>query len=108
MLDLPKYASIGDALRDALETFAPEVCLIESDRGEEKLRLSYRDFKNRALPLAKGLQDLGVAAGDRVSIIMTNQSKWLISAYSIFFAGGILVPLDYKLTATEHWQLLKH
>jgi hypothetical protein len=36
MLDLPKYSSIGEALRDALESFAPEVCLMESDRGEEK------------------------------------------------------------------------
>ena len=108
MLDLPKYSSIGDALRDALEIFAPEVCLIESDRGEEKLRLSYRDFKNRALPLAKGLQDLGVAAGDRVSIIMTNQSKWLISAYALFYCGATMVPLDYKLKPEEQWQLLKH
>ena len=29
---------------------------------------------------------------------MTNQSKWLISAYAIFYCGGVLVPLDYKLT----------
>ncbi len=46
--------------------------------------------------------------GDRAAIIMTNQSKWLISAYAIFFTGGVLVPLDYKLTPTEHWQLLQH
>ena len=108
MLDLPKYSSIGEALRDALEFFAPEVCLIESDRGEEKLRLTYHDFKNRALPLAKGLQDLGVAAGDRVSIIMTNQSKWLISAYALFYCGATMVPLDFKLKPDEQWQLLKH
>jgi len=25
-----------------------------------------------------------------------------------FFRGGVLVPLDYKLTPDEHWQLLKH
>ena len=39
---------------------------------------------------------------------MTNQSKWLISAYAIFHGGGVLVPLDYKLTAAEHLQLLAH
>ena len=39
---------------------------------------------------------------------MTNQSKWLISAYSIFFCGGVLVPLDFKLSAAEHLQLLAH
>src|SRR5882724_72727 len=108
MLDLSKYQSIGQALKDALDQFADEVCLIEADREREKESLTYRDFKERAQPLARALQDAGFAAGDRASIIMTNQSKWLISAYAIFFAGGTLVPLDYKLTPDEQWQLLKH
>jgi long-chain acyl-CoA synthetase len=108
MLDLSKYPSIGAALKDALDAFSNEVCLIEADREREKERLTYRDFKERARPLAKALQDAGFTAGDRASIIMTNQSKWLISAYAIFYAGGVLVPLDYKLTPDEQWQLLKH
>jgi len=108
MLDLSKYQSIGATLKDALDHFAGELCLFEADREREKERLTYREFKERALPVAKALQDAGFSAGDRASIIMTNQSKWLISAYAIFFAGGVLVPLDYKLTPDEHWQLLKH
>jgi long-chain acyl-CoA synthetase len=108
MLDLSQYQSIGAALKDALEKYADEVCLIEADREREKARLTYREFKNLAHPLAKALQDGGFSAGDRASIIMTNQSKWLISAYAIFYAGGVLVPLDYKLTPDEQWQLLKH
>src|SRR5574341_1322609 len=108
MLDLSKYQSLGAALKDALERWADEVCLVEDDRGKEKARLTYRDFKAAALPLAKALQDSGFAAGSRASIIMTNQSKWLISAYAIFYTGGVLVPLDYKLTAREHLALLAH
>jgi long-chain acyl-CoA synthetase len=108
MLDLAKYPSIGAALKDALDQFANEICLIESDRDREKERLTYRDFKDRALPLASALQQAGLEANDRAAIIMTNQSKWLISAYAIFFRGGILVPLDYKLPPDEQWQLLTH
>ncbi|MGC1482911.1 MAG: AMP-binding protein [Candidatus Acidiferrum sp.] len=108
MLDLSKYQSIGAALQDALEQFASEICLIEADREREKERLTYRDFKDRAHPLARALHDAGFAGGDRASIIMTNQSKWLISAYAVFYAGGVLVPLDYKLTPDEQWHLLKH
>src|SRR3989454_6520750 len=108
MLDLSKYQSIGQALKDALDQFANEVCLIEADRERENGRLTYRDFKERAHPLARALQDAGFTAGNRASIVMTNQSKWLISAYAIFFAGGMLIPLDYKLTPDEQWQLLKH
>jgi long-chain acyl-CoA synthetase len=108
MLELSKYQSVGAALKDALDAFADEVCLIESDREREKTRLTYSDFKQRAHPLARALQDAGFASGDRASIIMTNQSKWLISAYAIFHSGGVLVPLDYKLTPDEQWQLIKH
>src|ERR1700686_1648850 len=108
MLDLSKYQSIGEALRDALDQYANEVCLIEADREREKERLNYCDFKERALLLSKALQDGGFSGGARASIIMTNQSKWLISAYAIFFTGGVLVPLDYKLTPDEQWHLLKH
>ena len=95
-------------MRAALERWPNEICLIEADRDRENCRLTYRQFKETALPLARGLQDSGFAAGARAAIIMTNQSKWLISAYAIFCCGGVLVPLDYKLTAAEHLQLLAH
>ena len=108
MLDLSKYQSVGAALKDALDKFADETCLIESDREREKERLTYRDFKERAQLLAGALQDAGFKAGDRAAIIMTNQSKWLISAYAILYCGAVMVPLDYKLTPDEQWQLVIH
>src|SRR5271167_1850115 len=100
MLDLRQCASLVAVLKDALEHWPNETCLIEADRDREKVRLTYSDFKEMARPLCRALQDADFKAGERAAIIMTNQSKWLISAHSIFFCGGLLVPLDYKLTAT--------
>jgi long-chain acyl-CoA synthetase len=108
MLNLDQYTCLGAALREALDRWPNETCLIESDRDKEKTRLTYSDFKEMALPLARALEDAEFSPGDRAAIIMTNQSKWLISAYAIFHEGGVLVPLDYKLTAPEHLQLLAH
>jgi long-chain acyl-CoA synthetase len=108
MLDLRQHKSLGEALRAALERWPDEICLIESDRDRESARLTYRQFKEAALPLASALQSAGLQDGTRAAIIMTSQSKWLISAYAIFFCGGVLVPLDYKLSATEQLQLLAH
>jgi long-chain acyl-CoA synthetase len=108
MLDLRQNTCLGAALRDALDRFSSEVCLIEADRDREKVRLTYSDFKEIALPLARALEDADFDPADRAAIIMTNQSKWLISAFAIFYCGGVLVPLDYKLTAAEHLQLLAH
>jgi long-chain acyl-CoA synthetase len=108
MLDLRQYESLGAALRDALDRWPNEICLIEADRDREKARYTYRQFREAALPLASALEQADSGSGDRAAIIMTNQSKWLISAYSIFHRGGVLVPLDYKLTPVEHVQLLVH
>jgi long-chain acyl-CoA synthetase len=108
MLDLRKYNSLGEALQASLETWPDELCLIEADRDRENARFTYRQFKEAALPLARALQDAGFREGSRAAIIMTNQSKWLISAFAIFFAGGVLVPLDYKVTPQEHLKLLAH
>jgi long-chain acyl-CoA synthetase len=108
MLNLDQYTCLGAALREALDRWPNQTCLIESDRDKEKTRLTYSDFKEMAMPLARALEDAEFQSGDRAAIIMTNQSKWLISAYAIFHSGGVLVPLDYKLTAMEHQQLLDH
>src|SRR3989475_5913421 len=108
MLNLDQYSSLGEALREAVDRWGNETCLIESNRERERTRLTYSDFKELALPLARALEDEDFAPGDRVAIIMTNQSKWLISAYAIFHCGGVLVPLDYKLSASEQLQLLAH
>jgi len=108
LLNLDQYSSLGAVLREALDRYANETCLIESDRDRERTRLTYSDFKDMALPLARALEDTEFRANDRAAIIMTNQSKWLISAYAIFHCGGVLVPLDYKLSADEHLQLLEH
>ena len=108
MLDLWKFQSLGEALRAAVERWPEEICLIEADRERENSRLTYREFGTAAVALAGGLQEAGFQNGTRAAIIMTNQSKWLISAYTIFFCGGVLVPLDYKLTADEQLQLLAH
>jgi long-chain acyl-CoA synthetase len=108
MLDLDKYNSLGEALSAALDRWLSGICLIEADRDRENARLTYRQFKETALPLASALQKGGVGEGTRCAIIMTNQSKWLISAHAIFFCGGILVPLDYKLPSDEQLNLLAH
>jgi long-chain acyl-CoA synthetase len=108
MLDLTQYDSLGAALNASVRRWPTETCLIEADRDRERCRFTYAEFGDVARKLAMALQEAGFAAGDRAAILMTNQSKWLISAYAIFYCGGVLVPLDYKLSADEQSALLAH
>lgn len=108
MIPSDRYQSIGELLRDALIQFKTEPALIEANRRKELRRLTYLEVKRHGEKIARRLQDLGVREGDRVAIIMSNQSKWIVNAYATFFCGAVLVPIDYKLTGKEQAALLKH
>jgi long-chain acyl-CoA synthetase len=39
---------------------------------------------------------------------MSNQARWVMSNHGVLFAGAVVVPLDYKLTAKEQLALIAH
>lgn len=108
MIPPERYDSLGELLRDAFVQYKSETALIELDRKKEKVRLTYLEAKRLAERLAKRLEDADVGAGDRVAIVMSNQSRWLLSAYAALFRGAVLVPIDFKLTGEEQETLLRH
>lgn len=101
-------AHLGQLLEDVALTFREETALIEVSRHTEVHRLSYTAMHRRSQSLAAWLIAEGLKPGDRLAILMTNRSAWLITAAAAFRAGAVLVPLDYKLTTTEVDALLEH
>jgi long-chain acyl-CoA synthetase len=108
MLGLDRISSVGEALSDAMVTFKSNVALIEAERHRENGRWTYADVRRIAEGFAARLQSCGVAAGDRVAIIMQNQARWPISATGAIWAGATLVPIDYKAVASDWAALLRH
>ena len=106
--DARDWPHLGALLDDALLAHPSEVALVEADRHREVLRWSYRELRQLALRVAARLDGLGVGPDVRVAILAGNQARWLVSAIAAFRLGAILVPLDYKLTATEWRGLLDH
>lgn len=108
MLELSRLSCLGEALRDAALTYKTNVALLEADRHRESARYEYRAMRAEAERVASLLQASGFRPGDRCAIVMSNQSKWVISGLAVLWAGGVLVPLDYKLSAAEQLQLIAH
>lgn len=108
MLDLGKLSCLGEALRDATITYKSRTALIEADRHRENARYTFAELRALAERFAAGLQVHAFGAGDRCAIVMQNQAKWLIGATGALWAGAVLVPIDYKLTAPEQHALLAH
>ncbi|MBA2321957.1 MAG: AMP-binding protein, partial [Deltaproteobacteria bacterium] len=107
-VDPSSYESLGALLNDALLTWKGETALIESNRARETGRRTYLETWHEAHRLAALLRSHGVGPGDRVAILASNGSRWLIAAIGAYFLGAVLVPLDYKLTPPEWVALLRH
>ncbi|MFO0681279.1 MAG: AMP-binding protein [Sandaracinus sp.] len=108
MIHPPAYASLGELLSDALVQWKRETALVEMDRKKLTHAWTYRETKAEVMRVARWLASLELAPGDRVAILMSNQSRWLVAACALFRRGLVLVPIDYKLSESEQLALLAH
>ena len=72
------------------------------------LRLTYEQFFARCDRWSTTLQQLGVGQGDRVAYIAPNVHAQLESFYAVPQIGAVLVPLNYRLTASDFSYLINH
>ena len=49
---------------------------------------------DKALCLARGLREAGVASGSRVALWAPNSPVWIIAALAVLAAAGVVVPID--------------
>jgi fatty-acyl-CoA synthase len=64
-------------------------------------RLSYRELNRRVNRLANALLGLGLRNGDRMAILSYNRLEFVEGIMAAAKLGLILVPLNWRLTATE-------
>src|SRR5689334_10530554 len=67
--------------------------------GDE--RFSYAEFGARVGQLAGVLHSLGVQTEDRVAFLSTNCHRLLEAYYGVLEAGGVLLPLNIRLSPQE-------
>ncbi len=71
-------------------------------------RVSYAEFDRMTNRAAHALRDLGVAKGDRVTLALGNSVEYLVAAFGILKAGGVLNPVNPALGAGELGYILGH
>lgn len=63
--------------------------------------LTYEELFERVRQAATLFQSLGVQRGDRVGLLLPNVPEYLIAAYGVWMAGGIVVSLSPLSVAVE-------
>ncbi len=86
----------------------PEMVLSAADRfGDAEavvdgpLRLSFTELVNRIRCAAGAFADIGIEKGDRVAIWAPNSAEWIIAAFGLMTAGGVLVPINTRFKMEE-------
>jgi acyl-CoA synthetase (AMP-forming)/AMP-acid ligase II len=86
----------------------PEMVLSAADRFgdaeaivDDSLRLSFTETVHRIRCAAGAFADLGIGRGDRVALWAPNSAEWIIAAFGLLTAGGVLVPVNTRFTAHE-------
>lgn len=65
------------------------------------LRLSFAEVAHRVRCAAGAFAELGVEKGDRVAIWAPNSAHWMIAAFGVLTAGGIVVPVSTRYKQAE-------
>lgn len=87
------------------EAYGDKALYVYVEDGEE-ITVSYNDFYNLVLSFSTGLSSLGLA-GKTVAITGDTHPYWLAAFYSVIIMGGVAVPLDHDLDASELSDFMK-
>ncbi len=76
--------------------------------AHEGRRVTYAEFDRLSNRAAHALCGLGVARGDRVTLALGNSVEYLVAAFGVLKAGGVLHPINPALGAEELSYILGH
>ncbi|OCB45990.1 fatty acid--CoA ligase [Mycobacterium vulneris] len=65
------------------------------------LRLSFTELAQRIRKASGAFAEFGVDKGDRVAVWAPNSAEWIIAAFGIMAAGGVLVPVNTRFKTDE-------
>lgn len=97
-----KSATLADLLPLSAKVYgsAPAVCFKQDG---EWVKRSFEEVLETVRPLSLGLIDLGVAKGDKVSILANTRPEWTYADFAALSAGAVVVPI-YQTNSPEECQ----
>jgi fatty-acyl-CoA synthase len=90
-------------LHRAVDVFPHKTGVISGDK-----QFTYRQFGERCERLATGLALEGIRKGDRVAYLSFNSHQLLEGYYGVVQAGGIVMPINVRLSPQELVAILNH
>lgn len=93
---MTKRTTIIDFVNEYVDKYQNDTYLREKVDGVWT-ETSFIKTRDEARLIAAGFMSLGLNKGDKVSLLAEARPMWVIAEFGILFAGGVDVPLSYKL-----------
>jgi long-chain acyl-CoA synthetase len=85
-------STIADMMGLAADRFADKTA-VTFKRGDDWVKVSYRDVGEIVSEVARGLIDLGLEPGDKAAVLCSTRAEWSYASFGITSAGGVVVPI---------------
>ena len=99
--------TIADLLPLAVKKYG-DAAALRFKAGEDWSGVSYGELGATVREVALGLADLGIAPGDKVSILANTRPEWTYACFGILTAGGTLVTIYQTNSPEECRYVLAH
>jgi len=99
MLDFQDYTAVttvGDLLMHAAHAHEEKQALVFPDR-----RRTFRELRDGAIRMARGLKAMGVGPGDHVGILLPSSIETAETFFGIALLGAVTVPLNARYRSRE-------
>ena len=103
MPDWFEKQTVGELINQAARRFGLREALVY-----EGQRWSFAEFRDEIDRVARALINLGVQAGDKVSIWMPNRVEWLFLLGGVAKIGAVLVPINTRFRTSDMEYLVNH
>ncbi|WP_082109786.1 FadD3 family acyl-CoA ligase [Mycobacterium sp. UM_Kg1] len=93
---MPHWQTIPEMVLSAGDRFGDAEAIVDGST-----RLSFAELADRVRCAAGAFAEAGVAKGDRVAVWAPNSAAWIIAAFGLLTAGGVLVPVSTRFKQAE-------
>jgi HIP---CoA ligase len=94
--DRKNWETIPEMVSSAADRFGDAEAIVDGP-----LRFTFSEAVDRIRCAAGAFADLGIDKGERVAIWAPNSAEWIIAAFGLLTAGGVLVPVNTRFKTDE-------
>jgi acyl-CoA synthetase (AMP-forming)/AMP-acid ligase II len=98
----PHWETIPEMVLSTADRFGDAEAIVDGD-----LRITFEGLTDKVRTAAGAYLEAGLRQGDRVAIWAPNSAEWIIAAFGLLAAGGVLVPVNTRFKAAEAGDIIR-